>query len=391
MRPYRLSIVAAEDPYPAYRQFRDRDPAHYSDPERVWVLTRYKDVAGAFRDWKTWSSKRRGNLLNDMPERIGRTLGTTDPPDHRFARGLVEKAFTRGTVERLSPRINALAEELARAAGDRGQVEMVEDISAPFNASILGAMFGVPEQDFLRLRQWLDDFFLREQSAVGEETRQGVAMRKLRDYLDCLAGDRLAHPSDDLMSIMLRAEQDGRTLSRSQVVVTTMTFLTAGFESTNNLFTNLAHALALHPEAYRTLRACPAMVPGFVEEGMRWDAAAQGFVRTPTRDVELHGRTIPEGAQVLLHIGAANRDERAFARPDRFEIERTDNRHLGLGKGIHFCVGAPLARIMARLLFEKLLAASRVWEVDLQGACRVTTPNFRGFSVLPILIRGSER
>lgn len=391
MRPYRLSIAASNDPYPAYREFRDRDPAHYSGPESIWVLTRYKDVEGAFRDWKTWSSKRRGNLLNDMPERIGRTLGTIDPPDHRFARGLVEKAFTRKTVERLSPRIDSLAQDLTRAARDRGQIEMVEDISAPFNASILGAMFGVPEGDFLKLRRWLDDFFLREESATGEETRQGIAMLKLRDYLDCLVGERLARPSDDLMSTMLRAEQDGRTLSRSQVVVTTMTFLTAGFESTNNLFTNLAHALALHPEAYRKLRARPALVPGFVEEGMRWDAAAQGFVRSPTRDVELHGKTIPEGAQVLLHIGAANRDERAFVRPDRFEIERADNRHLGLGKGIHFCVGAPLARVMARLLFEKLLAASRVWEVDLEKACRVTTPNFRGFSVLPLRIRGPQR
>ena len=391
MRPYRLSIVSSHDPYPAYREFRDLDPAHYSPPERIWVLTRYKDVAGAFRNWKTWSSKRRGNLLNDMPERIGRTLGTIDPPDHRFARGLVEKAFTRRTVERLSPRIDSLADKLACAAMDRGRIEMVADISAPFNASILGAMFGLPEDDFLRLRRWLDDFFLRDESAAGEETRQAIAMRKLRDYLDALAGNRLAHPSDDLMTTMLRAEQDGRTLSRSQVVVTTMTFLTAGFESTNNLFTNLAHALALHPDAYGTLKARPSLIPDFVEEGMRWDAAAQGFVRTPTRDVELHGKTIPEGAQVLLHIGSANRDERAFARPDRFEIERANNRHLGLGKGIHFCVGAPLARVMARSLFARLLGASCTWEVDLEGARRVTTPNFRGFSTLPLRIGGPER
>lgn len=386
MDPYRLSIVAAEDPYPAYRAFRDNDPAHYSSVERVWVLTRYSDVESAFRDWRTWSSQRRGNLLNDMPERIGRTLGTTDPPDHRFARSLVEKAFTRRTVERLMPRIDSLAEEMAHNARDRGLVEMVADISAPFNASILGAMFGLPKEDFLRLRQWLDDFFLRDEVQAGEESRQKVAMRKLTEYLDRQATARRTHPSTDLMSTMLGAEQDGQRLTLTQVVVTTMTFLTAGFESTNNLFTNLANALSLHPDVYSRMKERPELVVAFVEEGMRWDAAAQGFVRTPTRDVAVHGKTIPEGAQVLLHIGSANRDERAFEDPDRFDLERPRNRHLGLGRGIHFCVGAPLARAMAVSLFKKLLAASSVWEVDRVGARRVTTPNFRGFSVLPLRI-----
>lgn len=384
--PYRLDIVSAEDPYPYYRELRDEDPAHFSEDAQLWVLTRFKDVSNAFRDWKTWSSTRRGNLVNDMPERIGRTLGTIDPPAHRFARGLVEKAFTRGTVEGLAPRISAHAGTLARSALDRGEVDMVGAVSAPLNAAILGTMFGVPDADFLALRRWLDDFFLREEPIAGRESRQAVAMRELSKYLDRLAGERVARPSDDLMSAMLQAEQDGRRLSREQVVVTTMTFLTAGFESTNNLFTNLAYALAAHPAAYRRLRTCPELVPAFVEEGMRWDAPAQGFVRSPTSDVELHGALLPEGAQVLLHIGSANRDERVFGRPDEFDIDRSNNRHLGMGKGIHFCVGAPLAREMANALFRALVGASRAWEVDLDRARRVTTPNFRGFSELPLRI-----
>ena len=384
--PYRLSVVAEDDPYPYYRQLRDHDPVHYSGREDVWVITRHRDVSRAFVDWKTWSSSRRGNLLNDMPERIGRTLGTTDPPDHRFARSLVDKAFFRTTVDRLSPRIEELARELADSVRDRGTADLVEDVSAPFNAAILGAMFGVPDDDFLRLRRWLDDFFLRDEVPAGAVSKQEVAMAKLHEYLNALAGDRLAKRSDDLMSTMLRAEEGGRKLSRGQVVVTTMTFLTAGFESTNNLFTNLAHALARHPEVYRRVSATPDLVPAFVEEGMRWDAAAQGFVRTPTRNVELHQKTIPEGAQVLLHIGAANRDERAFPHPDRFDLERPNKRHLGLGKGIHFCVGAPLARKMSQALFSALVTASSAWEVDMAHARRVTTPNFRGFAQLPLRI-----
>lgn len=384
--PYRLSTVRQDDPYPYYRELRDHDPAHWSAPSKIWVLTRYRDVSAALVDWNTWSSGRRGNLINDMPERIGSTLGTSDPPDHRFARSLVERAFSRSTVERIAPRIAARANELADRVRDLGSVDMVAGVSAPFNASILGAMFGVPDSDFMRLRRWLDDFFVREVPPPGRRSSQELAMSKLHDYLDSLAGERLARPTDDLMGKMLAAEEGGLSLSRRQVVITTMTFLTAGFESTNNLFTNTARALALHPDAYRELKANPELVPNLVEEVLRWDSPAQGFVRCPIRDVSLHGKTIPEGSQVLLHIGSANRDERRFPGPDRLDLHRRDNRHLGMGKGIHFCIGATLARAMADALIRALVAASRVWEIDAEQAVRVTTPNFRGFSRLPIRI-----
>src|SRR5215510_11296374 len=141
---YTLSLPATEDPYPQYRWMRDHDPAHYSQIEDVWVLTRYEDVANAFRDHKIWSSQRRGNLLNDLPERVGKTLGTTDPPRHTFARRLVNKAFTPRTVAQLQPKIRSLAQQLSTAARDKGTMEFVGDVSAPFNAAILGAMFGVP-------------------------------------------------------------------------------------------------------------------------------------------------------------------------------------------------------------------------------------------------------
>jgi cytochrome P450 len=328
---YSLSIISTDDPYPTYRWMRDEDPAHYSETEAVWVLTRYADCAAAFKDWKTWSSERRGNLLNDIPERVGKTLGTTDPPRHTFARSVVNKAFTPRTVAGLTPTVRALARRLSARAREMGTIEFVADISAPFNAAILGAMFGVPEQDFINLRHWLDDFFKREKPLPGQEPRQVVAMRELRGYIGELAAQRQARPGEDLMSAMLAAEEDGRRLALDQVVITTMTFLTAGFESTNNLFTNLTHALSLHPALLAQVQSTPRLIPAFVEEGMRWDAAAQGFVRSPTRDVPLHGKTLPQGAQVLLHIGSANRDEREFVDADRFDIHRADQRHLGMG------------------------------------------------------------
>jgi cytochrome P450 len=384
--PYTLDVPRRDDPYPYYRQLRDEDPAHYSPVEDIWVLTRFDDCLAAFSDWQTWSSQRRGNLINDLPERIGRTLGTTDPPRHTFARGLVNTAFTPRTVAKLEPLIRSYSHELHDKACASGSFEYVRDISAPLNARILGAMFGVPESEFLRVRSWLDDFFVRDKPDAAREPRQVVAMRELRGYVDTLVAHRLEQPGDDLMSAMLAARQRAEQLTHEQVAVTTMTFLTAGFESTNNLFTNMVAALAAHTELLDRLRRDPAAVTPFVEEAMRWDAAAQGFVRSPTRAVTLHGHVIPEGAQVLVHIGAANRDPRMFADPDRFNIDRTSARHLGLGQGTHFCVGAPQARILARVAVSDLATRATKIEVDHETAVRVSTPNFRGFQRLDVRV-----
>ena len=384
IEPYTLDVPRRADPYPYYSMLRDDDPAHYSPVEDVWVLTRFDDCLAAFADWQTWSSQRRGNLLNDLPERIGRTLGTTDPPRHTFARKLVNSAFTPTTVARLEPALRDWSERLHDEAAAAGTFEYVHAISAPLNARVLGAMFGVPDREFLDVRRWLDDFFVRDKPEPGREPRQVVAMRELRAYVDTLVAARVRAPGDDLMSAMLAARDDGEALTHEQVAVTTMTFLTAGFESTNNLLTNMVVALATHPDVLARLRSEPAAAGPFVEEAMRWDAAAQGFVRTPARDVGLHGRTIPAGAQVLVHIGAANRDLRQFADPDRFDLDRRSARHLGLGHGTHFCVGAPLGRVLARVAASHLAARAATVTVDLDAAVRVSTPNFRGFQRLDV-------
>jgi cytochrome P450 len=383
---YLFSTPQMDDPYPYYRELRDEDPAHYSATEDIWVISRFADCVAAFSDWQTWSSQQRGNLLNDMPQRIGKTLGTTDPPRHTQARKLVNKAFTPRTVAVLEPTIRAHARRLAEAARERGSIEYVHDIAAPLNANVLGALFGMSEENVLRMRPWLDDFFTRDTPPDGGEPPHVAAMAKLRGALDDLATERAAHPGDDLISAMIAAEEEGARLSHEQVVVTTMTFLTAGFESTNNLLTNIAHALAQVDGLFETVRADPALVPALAEEGSRWDSAAQGFVRSPTDDVELHGKTIPAGAQVLIHIGSANRDERQFPEPDQFQLDRANTRQLAFGHGTHFCVGAPLGRMLARISWEELLAVTERWEPDYTSARRVKTPNFRGFIHLDVTI-----
>jgi cytochrome P450 len=376
---YQLSVTSLPDPYPIYKLLRDEDPAHYSSREDLWVLTRFDDCVAALSDWKTWSSQRRGNLVNDLPDRVGKTLGTTDPPAHTLARQLINKSFTPKVVANLEPTIRAQAQRLSREARDRGTFDYVAQIAAPLNAIVLGAMFGIPEAQFMQLQHWLDDFFLREEAVAGLEPRQVVAMRELRGYIDALTAERQKAPGDDLISIMLAAQEGGARLSREQIVVTTLTFLGAGFESTNNLLTNMVHALAIHPEARNAIQADLSLVAASVDETMRWDAAAQGFVRSPTRDVTLHGKVIPTGAQVYVHYGAANRDERRFVDPDCFDLRRATQRHLGLGHGTHFCIGAPLARLLPIIAFEELLPLARRFDVDLASAVRVTTPNFRGF------------
>jgi cytochrome P450 len=386
IEPYTLDVPRRANPYPYYAALRQQDPVHYSPIEDIWVLTRFDDCLAAFSDPHLWSSQQRGNLLNDLPERIGRTLGTTDPPRHTFARRLVNKAFTPRTVAGLEPLIRDTSAELHDAACASGSFEYVHDISAPLNARILGAMFGVPETEFLRVLGWLDDFFVRDKPEPGREPRQVVAMRELRGYVDTLVADRLRAPGDDLMSAMLAARDDGESLTHEQVAVTTMTFLTAGFESTNTLFTNMVNALALHPEIHTRLRGDTALVPAFTEEAMRWDAAAQGFVRSPTRDVEVGDTKVPAGAQVLVHIGAGNRDPAAFPDPDRFDLDRGGGRHLGLGHGTHFCVGGPLARVLARVAVEDIVARAEHVAVDHDTAIRVSTPNFRGFQRLDVTI-----
>ena len=385
---YLLCTPRLEDPYPYYRELRDQDPVHYSAVEDLWVVTRFEDCLDIFSDWRTWSSERRGNLVNDPPERIGRTLGTTDPPRHTWARQLVNKAFTPRRVAELEPVIRHHAGKVAADAAERAEIEYVHDVAAPLNAFVLGHLFGLDEVAVLELRPALDAFFTREEAKPGSEAPHVAAMAKLRSALDGLVEERKRAPGTDLVSAMIAAEEEGQRLSHEQVVVTTMTFLTAGFESVNNLLTNVINVLARAPGVFREVMAHPEAVPHLVEETMRWDAAAQGFVRSPNTDVELRGKVVPAGAQVLVHIGSANRDERQFSDPDRFDLERSAGRHLGLGHSTHFCVGAPLGRQLARISFEELLRVSDVVEADFQTAERVRTPNFRGFIHLNVRLRG---
>jgi cytochrome P450 len=384
---YLLSTPQMDDPYPYYRELRDEDPAHYSASADLWVLSRFDDCIEAFANWKVWSSEKRGNLVNDPPERIGKTLGTTDPPRHTIARQLVNKAFTPRRMADIEGVVRCHAARIAADAAGRGRVEYVHDVAAPLTAFVLGALFGMKEAEVLELRPALDDFFTRDSGDGGGDAPHMRAMATLRAALDGMVDARRRSPGPDLISAMIAAEEEGTRLSHEQVVVTTMTFLTAGFESVNNLLTNMANALCVVPGLFDSLRGDLSIVPQFVEEAMRWDAAAQGFVRSPVEDVPLHGKLIPAGSQVLVHIGSANRDGRQFDDPDRFDLGRVSKRHLGLGHGTHFCVGAPLGRQLARISWEELLKVSDRFEADPSTGKRARTPNFRGFIHLDVDIR----
>lgn len=284
---YRLGIVTEDDPYGYYAFLRDEDPAHYSPVEDLWVISRFTDCLQAFADPVLWSSERRGNLINDLEDRRGRTLGTTDPPRHTANRRTISGAFTPQMIARLESRTQELAARLVADAIDRGPVDLVAVALTPYIAATLGDMFGVPRADFAMLRGWLAQLFERGRPVDGAEPPQVVASRQLRAYLAELAGELTAgpgigSPADNLLTALLRAEVDGQRFGIDQVVATTMTFLAAGSESVSNLITNCLAALERHPLVRDRLRTAPDGVPAAVEEVMRWDSPTQGFVRTPT-------------------------------------------------------------------------------------------------------------
>jgi cytochrome P450 len=369
------------DPYPYYRVLRDEHPAYLVEGRGFWVLSRYDDIVAAVKDTATWSSRANGNLIDDDPSRVGRTLGTTDPPRHSDLRGLVNKAFTPRQVARLEPAVRSYVRDLVEALRDRQEVDFVDAFSAALTAQVIGSLLGVPAEDHARCRVWADALIHRGEG--GETDRQ--AMADLQGYMAALVAERRATPREDLISGLVRAEEAGARLSDAEIVITSATMLGAGFESTNYQIANTLVALAQHPDQRKLVRDAPDLVPAMVEESLRWDPATQGFARTTTRDVVIGGAVIPPGSKAMLLYASANRDERHYDDPDRFDVKRDVGRHLGFGLGAHFCVGAALGRLELRVAFEELLPALGDYEVDLDAAERVHNPTFRGFTRLPVL------
>lgn len=382
--PFDPEIIA--DPYPAYRELREHAPAYWSAQANTWVLSRYEDVAAALVDPATYSS---ASGIFPTPPEVDMTqlflpmLIMTDPPRHTALRKIVSRAFTPRRINRLEPHIHAIVDDLLSRPPHSGAWDFVSGFSGPLPAIVIADMLGVPREDRDQFRAWSTT--LIESNPTRGDFGPGLdAAAALYEYFAAFLAERRAHPQDDLMSALVGAEADGERLSEEELLGFCLLLLVAGHETTTNLLSNSAVALSQHPDSRRQLADHPELVPAAVEELLRYDSPVQGLSRTLTRSVDLHGQSLMTGDTVLLLFGSANRDERVFPEADRFDIHRVSDRQVAFGRGIHFCLGAALARLEARIALQTLLARQRDWEVDLDSAVRLRSGPIRGYVSLPV-------
>ncbi|MGZ4802359.1 MAG: cytochrome P450 [Acidimicrobiia bacterium] len=392
-----------EDPYPTYRRLRDEAPA-YLDPDRgFWALSRHDDVRAAIDDWPTFSSTG-GITLERRTRDVEPMLIEMDPPRHTELRALVSRAFTPRRVADLEDPIRELARDLAGTFVPGESVDVIEAFAGKLPMAVISVMLGVPPEVQEQLREWSDAMLHREEGS-SDLTPAGLdGATRLYGYFGDVIADRRRHPSDDLVSALVAAEEDaaggrqsdsdrafalqgtgtGRSLSPGEVLGFCFLLLIAGNETTTKLLGNAIFWLDAFPDQRARLLADPSLIPAAVEETLRYDTSTQALARELTRDVEIHGVTLPAGRKGLLLFGSANRDERRWDDPDRFDIARNPAGHLAFGHGIHHCLGAPLARLETRVALEVLLPVLGEYRVDATDAVRVHSSNVRGFARLPV-------
>jgi cytochrome P450 len=353
------------DPYPMYHRLRAEDPVHHS-PLGFWVLTRYPDVMAMLRDPRlikepiaAFVAARFGMAV--PPPGLGLSMLDRDPPDHTRLRGLVSKAFTPRALERLRPEIQQIVDGLLDEVEARGSMDLVEEFAYPLPVRVICEMLGVPVKDHERFKAWgldiargLDAIMLPPDSEVGRRSISG--RRALADYFRGLIAERRAAPRDDMLSALIAAEEAGDKLNEEELLATCILLLVAGHETTVNLIGNGTLALLRDPDQLRTLRENPGLIGTAVEELLRFDGPVQRTARIPSEDITIGGQTIGKGEMMMPFLGAADRDPTQFPDPDRLDITRTDNRHIAFGMGIHFCLGAPLARMEGQIAINTLLA-----------------------------------
>jgi pimeloyl-[acyl-carrier protein] synthase len=389
-----------EDPYPLYHRLRAEDPVHRS-PLGFWVLTRHADVLAVLRDPRMSRDPRRSQRVEQLrasaeldellaAEEAAPSMLFVDPPDHTRLRTLVNKAFTPGAVERLRPRVEAIVAELLDRVAGAGAMDVVEDLAYPLPVTVICELFGVPEADRDRFRAWSRGLVhLLDPLVASDALERALRARlALRGYLRELIAERRAHPTGDLLTALIAAEDEGHQLSEAELVSMCLLLLVAGHETTVNLIANGLLALVRDPGARARLQADPALAGSAVEELLRYDSPVQFTSRHALTDLDIGGRHIHAGETVVAVLGAANRDPAQFPDPDRLDLARKPNRHLAFGGGIHFCLGAPLARMEAGIAIPALLA--RLPGLELAGPpVRRDTVTLRGLASLPVTFRAA--
>ena len=356
-----MSKRNTRNPYPAYAALRRKGRAHRSQVMNAWAFTRYEDVNLILRDWKRFSNDGRKaqapGAVTTIPDPGTRSLLSLDPPEHHRLRALVSKAFTPRAVNALEPHIRCLMHELLDGVEDLSGFDLMETAAKPLPLIVIAEMLGVPAADRARFRSWGDRRSRIMEPSIGPEERaDAVRAAELLDaYFTPIIEERRTDPRDDILSGLARAEEEGDRLTVTEMLALLRQLLVAGNQTSANLIGNGVLALLRHPDQMQDLRDDPSLIPRAIEELLRYDSPVQVVLRRVLEDCDVNGVSLTRGDDVVLMIGAANRDPDRFGTPDQLDIRRDEGSHLSFGHGIHACIGATLARLEGRVAIEVLL------------------------------------
>ncbi len=374
------------NPFPIYRRMRDEAPVYHNEEFDFYALTRYADVLAASLDPATFVSSK--GVTIEGGEANQSLLITKDPPEHEWHRKVVSRVFTPRRVAGLEPFIRGLAADLLDPFRDADGFDVVEDFSIQLPLQVIGELLGIPVEVRQEVHHLADRLFTRgDDGGVGADAE--AARIELGTLLYGLVVERRANPGDDVISLLIRSEVvddqgNGHFLTDVDLATRFLELAFAGHETVARLIGNGVVALHWYPEQRRRLVADPSLIPQAVEEMLRWDPPSHYQGRWSSRDVELHGTTIPADRRVILVTGAATHDEREYPDPETFDIDRRIDRPVSFGFGVHLCLGAALARMETRIAFEELLARFPDFSIEESGVVRMRSSNVRGLAHLPI-------
>ena len=386
--PYDLDINA--DPYPVYARLRDEAPIYHNDKYDFWMLTRHADVEEALTNWQIFSSTR-SDILDvirsgfDLP---GGVIMFEDPPTHTMHRGLLSRVFTPRRMAELEDRVRQYCIDCLDPLIGSGGFDIIEELGTMLPMKVIGMLLGIPEQDQIAVRNKTDNNLRTKPGEPMEVKQEEIASGAMfEEYIDW----RAAHPSDDLMTQLLNAEYEDesgrtRTLTRQEVSTYTAVLAGAGNETTGRLIGWLMKVLAEHPDQRRAVYQDRSLIPKVIDETLRFEPTGHAIARYVARDCDYYGTTVPAGSPILLSMAAANRDPRRYTDPDAFDITRTDITHLTFGHGLHFCLGASLARLEGRVALDELLNRFPEWDLDYDGLSLFPTSTVRGWERMPVIL-----
>lgn len=362
------------NPFPWYAKMRRESPVYYDAQQQTWMVFRYEDVKRVFAQWQLYSSK-----IPQPPEQTDFTqsLNFTDPPKHHSLRSLVAQVFTARRVEELAPRINQIAQGLIDNIQGQERIDFMSDLAIPLPVIVIAEILGVPVEDRADFKHWSDGIVVFDPNAL----------KAMADYFRQLLKQRQKNPGKDLISDLLAAYEAGETLSAQELVDFCIVLLVGGNETTTNLMGNAILCFHEYPEAFERLKREPKLLPLAIEEVLRYRSSVQAIERFTKVETQIAGQPIPAGQMVTIWMGAANRDETQFVRAEEFVVDRNPNPHVAFGNGIHFCLGAPLARLEGAIVLRAVLDRLPNLRIDPNAKLEfIPSTGVHGLKSLPVLL-----